>query len=272
MGTAVLLSWEESSFSMNTEGWATLSKSYKNISYLCELDPKEFIFQRESILMSFIEGVSGRNLKNEGDSATIFYLASLIENIYFLVNFNWILPHSFVSNLIQSFISKSKIVTTINGKIYPAGGYSSYLTWLKDVGSEMLKSPTGDVETYFDNIGKYIVRNHHISKEKYSGADIITSTLHICLQGDLQSNENLKPCYWEKEKSIQEIQTRMGEILQESHIVFRKVRFNYIEQMIQLFKCETSDISKRISDLLTFQKRRCINEVGYFSNTHTFLV
>lgn len=52
----------------------------------------------------------------------------------------------------------------------------------------------------------------------------------------------------------------MGEILQESHIVFRKVRFNYIEQMIQLFKCETSDISKRISDLLTFQKRRCINE------------
>lgn len=241
-----------------------LSTKYKDASYLQTLNPMEFILQRENILVSFVEGISGRYIKNEHNSGIIFYLATLIENIYYLANLNWIFPHSFVSNLVESCISGSKIVTTINGKIYPAGSYSSYLNWLKEIGRNKLECPSGDIETYIDNIGKYIIRNYRISKTKSALADIITSTLHISLMGNIETIESLKPCYWSTEKTLGEIQGKMDEILQSSRKVFRKVRFNYISQMIEQYKNETNEITKRISDLILLQKRQCTNTVSFF--------
>lgn len=105
-------------------------------------------WRTDELLISFLEGVSRRTLTdNTLPGTTNFQLACIIENFYYMLNFNWIFLHSFVASLIQSFISGSKTVSALNGKLSPSGSYTSYLNWLKENGSEALSCPPGDIET-----------------------------------------------------------------------------------------------------------------------------
>jgi len=78
---------------------------------------------------------------------------------------------------------------------------------MKENGSVPLTCPDGDQVIYFDNIGRYINKNYRVSKEKIKSADIISTTIHICLnnggdsddRGDdkpLQERQDLKPGNW----------------------------------------------------------------------------
>ena len=98
----------------------TLSRQYTNVDYLKNMGPRLIINERENILVAFLEGISGRIFKDES-SDVAYQIACVIESIYYLVNFNWIFPHWFVTNLIQSTISGSKTVTTLNGS-FSSGG------------------------------------------------------------------------------------------------------------------------------------------------------
>ena len=62
--------------------------------------------------------------------------------------FNWIFPHCFVANLIQSTISGSKTVTMSNGKVFPGGGYTRFRSWLNNARNKHLVCPPGNVETH----------------------------------------------------------------------------------------------------------------------------
>ena len=83
---------------------AALSRQYISVDYLENMDSQTYINERENILVAFLEGISGKIFKDESGHVA-YQMACVIESIYYLVNFNWIFPHCFVTNLIQSSIS-----------------------------------------------------------------------------------------------------------------------------------------------------------------------
>ena len=105
-----------------------------------------------------------------------FACCKSIESIYHLRNLNIFLLYSFLSNLLQSLISSSKPVSAADGKLYPGGSYPTIQSWLEEQ-----ESPPRVFAIFFDNIGKYIIYNYHISLKKSKSADIISATLHIIL-------------------------------------------------------------------------------------------
>ena len=56
----------------------------------------------------------------------------------------------------------------------PGGGYKTLQMWLQMKGGDVLTCNKGVVDLFFDNIGKYIVKNFCVSAEKTKSADIIT--------------------------------------------------------------------------------------------------
>ena len=105
-----------------------------------------------------------------------FACCKSIESIYHLRNLNIFLLYSFLSNLLQSLISSSKPESAVNGKLYPGGSYQIIQSWLEEQ-----ESPPRVFAIFFDNIGKYIIYNYHISLMKSKSADIISAKLHIIL-------------------------------------------------------------------------------------------
>ena len=101
------------------------------------------------MLVSFLEGIISKNHCHS------FLLAVIVEAIYHFKNNNLILPHSFLANLVETFISGSKAVTAINGKILPSASGTTYRKWLNE--NKKNVDPNCDLDVYFDNIGKYIV-------------------------------------------------------------------------------------------------------------------
>ena len=94
-----------------------ISSVYKDINDLQTLDSKQFILARVPLLVNFIANVVGYSIERTTDHQYLFAFASTIENIYHLKNQNAILPHSFLINLIQSFVSGSKTVTALNNSL-----------------------------------------------------------------------------------------------------------------------------------------------------------
>ena len=84
--------------------------------------------------------------------------AVCIEQIYFLRNLNLVMLIHFLTNLVQSYTSGSKTVSVINGKITPGESYTTLNEWMRRVGVDPLESPGGDIDIFFGNIGRYIVK------------------------------------------------------------------------------------------------------------------
>ena len=75
---------------------------YKNANYMSTLNTRSFLAERNLTLMSFLRSVLPQNRSD------LYQLAMVVENIYHLKNSNLVLPHSFLANLIQTFISRFK--------------------------------------------------------------------------------------------------------------------------------------------------------------------
>ena len=108
----------------------SISSCYKDTGYLKTLDPDEYVRNREPILISSLSGVTGQNLNTTIKQQTLYMYAIMIESIYYLRNQNLALPFSFLSSIIQTFISGSKTVTSINGKLFSGGSDTIYRAWL----------------------------------------------------------------------------------------------------------------------------------------------
>ena len=143
------------------------------------LDTKEYLAERNQMVLQFLNGCCNTNYEDQTNTATLFAIAVTVEMIYFIRNFNLVLPHCFVVNLLQSFVSGSKTISTVNGKVTPGASYSTYKKWLNVKGDKVLICPDGDQVTYFDNIGKYISKSYRVLSQKYIQPDIVTTTLHI---------------------------------------------------------------------------------------------
>ena len=107
------------------------------------------------------------------------------------------LPHCFLLNLLENYVSGSKTISVLNGKVLPGVGYMTQRKWFETQGQEKLKCIVKeDVVTYFDNIRKYIKKQYHVSYQKMSKSDVITLTLHIHLNSTIQNKEVLKLINW----------------------------------------------------------------------------
>ena len=112
----------------------------------------------------------------------------------------------------------------------------------------MVCSP-GNVETYIDNIGKYIIKNYCVSKDENNTTDVITTTLHIKLHEYIQTDSSLKPVAWRKEATEKGIQTTMETIIQQSKKLFPKIHLQYISYMIDIYKEQKDEVEIRIKQL-----------------------
>ena len=100
----------------------------------------------------------------------------------------------------------------------------SYFNWLYDQGSEKLVCPQGDLITFFDNIGRYVIKNYRVHSAKTRSAAIISTVMHINLdQMRLQDQEELKPIYWGANRKEEEIQAEMLKYIKINEAKFRKL-------------------------------------------------
>ena len=141
-----------------------ISSFYKDFEKLKELDFNRHIERRDRCVEGFLEGASGISIKGDTTTQVQFSTCYIIESIYFLRNFNIILPYSFLINLEQSLVSGSKTVTAVNGKISAGDSYTSVQKWLNEQGNEPLKSSDGDLVTFFEKIGRYVIQNFRVWK------------------------------------------------------------------------------------------------------------
>ena len=189
----------------------------------------------------------------------LFTIAVAVEMIYFIRNLNLVLPHCFIINLLQSFVSGSKKVSTLNGKVTLGAGYTTYKTWLVSFGSIKIQCPAEDVVTYFDNIGKYIIKKYRVTSQKTKKADI-TAPLHLSLGGNkLQTNAILKPSNCCNKKSSDEKEEAMLRIINESNNDFRQYRINYIAIILKIAMFENNDVKRKI-EVLKRSERSCSNK------------
>ena len=92
---------------------------HKALNLLKNIDSGVYLAKREPILISVLDGIV---LKCHCKT-------SFLAAIYHPKIINLILPQCFLTNLIETFISGSKIVTGINGKILPGRSNTNYRKW-----------------------------------------------------------------------------------------------------------------------------------------------
>ena len=164
----------------------TIQNKYKDSEYLSTLNSKQFIKERNQLVVSFICACANIQIEDQKNKNFIYAVAVAVEIIYYLRDLNIILPHCFLINLVQSFVSGSKTVSVLNGKVTPSCGYELYKNKLELKGSYKLVCPKNDVITFFDNIGKYVIKNYRVT-------DVVTATLHFQISSRFQKDVSLKP-------------------------------------------------------------------------------
>ena len=159
---------------------------------------KSYLLNRDPLLLSFLSNAVGLNVNLCNDQLKLYQLSVIVESVYHLRNQNMILPHCFVAKLIKTFISGSKTLSALNGKLLPAASDTTYRDWLKANSSKKLTPPEDvNLYVYFDNIRKYMVKNYRVSTTKNLTPDVVTALLNIVLKSDAlplaQYVESLKP-------------------------------------------------------------------------------
>ena len=118
--------------------------------------------------------------------------AVAVEMIYFIYNLNLVLLHCLLINLLQSFVSGSKKVSILNGKVTPAE-YTTYKAWLLNFESNKIQWPAEDVVTYFDNVRKYVTKYYRVTSQKTKKADTITAFItSLSWREQIADKHNLK--------------------------------------------------------------------------------
>ena len=148
-----------------------------------------------------------------------------------------------MSNLIQSCTSGSKTVSVLNGKVTPSGSYTNVNEWLKEWGAKALECPEEDLDTYFDNIGRYIIQNYRVSTDKNTKSNIFATGVHIIADKvtNLQTRTELKPIFWKTFSDENEKHGEMGKVMTENDHVFRTLRYKFLSELLCLAMVEGND-------------------------------
>ena len=107
----------------------------------------------------------------------------------------------------------------LNRKVKPSCGKKSYKNWPELEGSNKLVFPTNVVITFFDNIGKYVIKNYLVFASNRSTADVVTALLHFQINSRSQ-----KRCFsktWVDFGDIIYHQKKVKELIETVNSLFR---------------------------------------------------
>lgn len=94
------------------------------------LDMKDSLLKEIKWYSSFLMVVVVVSYEDQTNMTNLFIIVIALEMIYFIQGFNLVLLHWFVVNLLQIFVSGSKTMLTLNGKVTQGVSYSTYKMWL----------------------------------------------------------------------------------------------------------------------------------------------
>ena len=126
------------------------SKGYKDISLLKSVSCSSWLDERNTLLTSFVMGLSGAEMRNENEKK-LNAVTHAVEQIYYARNLNIITPFAFKRNLITYSLTHSKTAVKLCGNWESSGSYATVTDTLLQQGDE-LKCPTDtDVINTIDN-------------------------------------------------------------------------------------------------------------------------
>ena len=249
-----------------------LKELYNDIEHLQTLDSKSFLRDCNELLVQFLCGATGVNLKLENDTKVLYRFAMAVESIYHLKNCNMILPHCFQMNLIQKQVSGSKTVAAVNGKVLPGGSDTTLRDWWNFQGSAVLSMPSsGDIVVYFDNVGKYIVKTYRVKGERNEAPTVVSAVQVIHLTPSLSNTANIflqqsvNPYIHDihnlTESDIQKRMIRLRDASLESYRVYRfkfiAAIFEYMLRSLEMETCISNELKKMEAAEFTRECSKC---------------
>ena len=121
-----------------------------------------------------------------------------------------------------------------------------------------LKCNAGVIDIFFDNIGKYIVKNYRVSFQKTTAVDVVTTALQIIhnCSSNIQCRKDLMPQRCDN-TSLVRIHKEMEAHINNANSNFRKFRFRFISNIFNMAKIKDNDVNNIVEQL--DKKRKCSN-------------
>ena len=162
---------------INEDGLRT-SKGYKDISLLKSVSYSSWLDERNTLLISWIMGLSGAEIRNENEKK-LNTVTHAVEHIYYARNLNIITPFAFKRNLITYSLTHSKTAVKLCGNWESSGSYATVTDTLLQQGDE-LKCPTdADVINTIDNNQKVGKCGRRIKEGSKVAISVCTTVGHI---------------------------------------------------------------------------------------------
>ena len=163
-------------------------QTYKNIDIIKDIDREAWLQRRNKVITAVVDGIS--------DPKTSHLQKCLaVEHLYFLAcGDQFVLPFSFLVNLLLFTITNSKLVLSVVSKILPGGNYKTVTGWRDSLASVPLPFPSGDCVTAFDN-DQIVQRKWKVKVGQKARVSILTSICQAVVDegGSLQKREDLAP-------------------------------------------------------------------------------
>ena len=121
----------------------------------------------------------------------MYAFASNLEKCYHLDNLNLVFSHWFLPNLVQSWFRDQKILCSQWQNVSRRWIHH----WIQLQESYHIECMGGSLEFFFDNTGKYVVKNYRINLAGRKRADIIITAIQISPSSvhHIQADISLKP-------------------------------------------------------------------------------
>lgn len=123
----------------------SFSQTYKSIEITKNIDRESWLQRRNKIVTSVVEGISDNKASDFQKCVAVKHLYSLAANDQF------VLPFSFLINLLLFTVTNSKLALSVISKVLPGGSYFTVTGWRDNLTSVPLSFPSGNCITAFDN-------------------------------------------------------------------------------------------------------------------------
>ena len=208
----------------------SINDQYKDLRSLGNMDLKNWLSDRNPVLINFLYGCSGVNEETDSNKKTMA-LVHAIEQILYARNLLLVTPFAFQRNLISYSLTNSKTAVKLNGSWESSGGYTT-INKVITAPCPPNEYPRNDVENTIDNnqkVGKHSGRIREGSKVPIS---ICTTVGHIVPKPEtnLQNDESLMPKNWLDAEPLAETMRKVETFEQECLKEFRLYRGAFIKE------------------------------------------
>ena len=209
------------------------SSKNKDIDELKKIDAISWLNDRNKLLLSFLQGVTGVSSISTNEKK-VNALAHTVEQVYYPRNLNTITPFAFKRNLITCSLTHSKQAVKMYGNWESSGSYTTLLNTLLQPSSP-IKCPTkNDIINTIDNNQKVGKCGRTIKEGSKIPISICTTVGHIIVKPETQFQQmhQLSPECWLGKISPNEIAEKIKLLESDASNLFRQYRGKFISEMI----------------------------------------